>query len=94
MIDCSKCKHYRPNEVLIGKPDWWCDRYKRLMSDWTIGCNFSCNGFEILRAHRRDTGRPAALYGFIVADTILVVSENLQGIKAEAKKYADPNEVV
>ena len=46
MIDCSKCKHYRPNEVLIGKPDWWCDRYKRLMSDWTIGCNFSCNGFE------------------------------------------------
>ena len=51
-------------------------------------------GFEILRAQRRDTGRPAALYGFIVADTILVVSENLNGIRQEAKKYADPNEVV
>ena len=51
-------------------------------------------GFEILRAQRRDTGRPAALYGFIVADTILVVSENLNGIRQEAKKYADPNQVI
>ena len=51
-------------------------------------------GFEILRAQRRDTGRPAALYGFIVADTVLVVSENLTGIRKEAKRYADPNEVV
>ena len=51
-------------------------------------------GFEILRAWRIDTQRPAALYGFLVAGTILVVSENLSGIKAEAKRYADPNEVV
>ena len=50
-------------------------------------------GFEILRAFRIDAGRPAALYGFLMADTILVVSENLNGIRAEAKKYADPNEV-
>ena len=51
-------------------------------------------GFEILRAWRIDTQRPAALYGFLVAGTILVVSENLTGIKAEAKRYADPNEVI
>ena len=51
-------------------------------------------GFEIMRAWRNDTQRPGALYGFIVADTILVVSENLNGIRKEAKKYADPNEVV
>ena len=46
MIDCSKCKHYRPYEVLIGKPDWKCTKYNRDMSDWTIGCNFTCDGFE------------------------------------------------
>ena len=51
-------------------------------------------GFEIMRAWRSDTQRPAALYGFIVADTILVVSENLTGIRKEAKRYADSNEVV
>ena len=51
-------------------------------------------GFEIMRAWRSDTQRPAALYGFIVADTIRVVSENLTGIRKEAKRYADPNEVV
>ena len=47
-------------------------------------------GFEILRAWRNDTHRPAALYGFILAPAkILVVSENLIGIKKEAKKYAE-----
>ena len=51
-------------------------------------------GFEIMRAWRADTQRPAALYGFIVAGTVLVVSENLTGIRKEAKRYADPNEVV
>ena len=51
-------------------------------------------GFEIMRAWRNDTQRPAALYGFLVADNILVVSENLTGIRKEAKRYADPNEVI
>ena len=51
-------------------------------------------GFEIMRAWRSDTQRPAALYGFLVAGTILVVSENLTGIREEAKRYADPNEVI
>ena len=45
-------------------------------------------GFEILRAWRNDTHRPASLYGFKVGD-ILVVSENLNGIRKEAKKYAE-----
>lgn len=45
-------------------------------------------GFEILRAWRKDTQRPAALYGFKAGD-ILVVSENLIGIKKEAKRYAE-----
>ncbi len=46
MTDCSKCKYYEPYEVLIGKPDWCCSKYKRYMSDWNIGCNFTCDGFE------------------------------------------------
>ena len=46
MTDCSKCKHYRPHKMLIGKPDWWCAKYKKFMSDRTIGCNFTCDGFE------------------------------------------------
>ena len=46
MTDCSKCKHYIPFDVLIGKPDWQCAKYDRYMSSSTIGCNFSCDGFE------------------------------------------------
>ena len=46
MIDCSKCIHYRPYEVLIGIPDWCCAKYNRYLSPSTIGSNFSCDGFE------------------------------------------------
>ena len=49
-------------------------------------------GFEILRAWRNDTHRPAALYGFLLPERILVVSENLNGIRKEAKKYAEAKE--
>lgn len=49
-------------------------------------------GFEILRAWRKDTQRPAALYGFFLPERILVVSENLIGIRKEAKKYAEAKE--
>ena len=49
-------------------------------------------GFEILRAWRSDTQRPAALYGFLLPEKILVVSENLNGIRKEAKKYVEAKE--
>lgn len=57
--------------------------------EWQHHSNYY--GFEILRAWRKDTQRPAALYGF-KADDILVVSENLNGIRKEAKKYAEAKE--
>ena len=60
--------------------------------EWKVHTHYS--GFDILRAYHIDTGKPCALYGFILADTILIVSENLQGIKAEAKRYSDPNQVI
>ena len=46
MTDCSKCKYYRPYEVLLGMPDWMCAKYNRYLSPSTIGCNFICDGFE------------------------------------------------
>ena len=58
--------------------------------EWQYHSNYF--GFEILRAWRRDTKKPAALYGFIAPGRILVVSENLIGIKKEAKKYAEVKE--
>lgn len=59
--------------------------------EWQHHSNYF--GFEILRAWRRDAHRPAALYGFLLAPArILVVSENLIGIKKEAKKYAEAKE--
>ena len=58
--------------------------------EWQHHSNYY--GFEIPRAWRRDTHRPAALYGFLLPEKILVVSENLNGIRKEAKKYAEAKE--
>lgn len=58
--------------------------------EWQHHSNYY--GFEILRAWRSDTQRPAALYGFMLPERILVVSENLNGIRKEAKKYAEAKE--
>ena len=40
----------------------------------------------ILRAFHIDTGKPCALYAFVQNNIILVVSENLSGIKDEISR--------
>ena len=46
-------------------------------------------GFRIMRAYHADSKKPCALYCFRLDKNILIVRENLAGIKEEASRYAE-----
>ena len=80
-----------PDKMLdhLGGSAFAMNRAKKIWGDIAWDQHSVYKNYMILRAYNYVTGRSCALYGFIQAGEVLIVRENLQGIKDEISRVVE-----
>ena len=82
---------YVPDRMLdhLGGSAFAMNRAKKIWGSIVWEQHSVYKNYMILRAYNFVTGKDCALYGFIQAGEVLIVRENLQGIKDEINRVSE-----